>query len=729
MGVRNETLYDFKDKFRYVRYYLPGDNYLGGQNSSYTYLSADDLESIFGTGKPESGFWPEVRITGAELCETPKQKTITLKDGTTQGTLTRQYSSVDTPTKYTTQFSYNHDPAKTTNAQITIKLTSDRQHVEMACEYRNANGSTTSIGTVTCEPTAAAMQQVLDNWGYVVTLSTNTEVLWSVSQDMAGTVTVPSNEVYKIAGFTVTVKDAFMFKNYDSGGSVTCRDSYYSGKLIAYIIGSDYDYARAIRYGYGYGNASISTSYQINGREPEENQQPTHGDVLQHTDTFTICRGTKVNGIVPLVDVTSGAQVLLAKADKNKDRPWTKGLQTVTYNNRKYYLLDKAGTYTGVWLSGDGDNAGTYTYADEITVTGEAGSWTNMIRLYTTADQTGNTSNDLAQNFYYLTQVYSNMVPQYSINGIVWAGDHETHRLTDYYEGKWLSFNQSKEIVPKESTDVVGVKSSIIGSGDTVWYRIKLQAQDRSSGTITLHGGDMTDLLPASLTDFKWNKNNVEISYDTGTGEGSGKITGSRDDWTIKVPDPQKANPQVICWGENFSISFSSQPVYIYVKLTYPTGTVWDAYVDAYSISGVTNTFQTLGIDDSVSHTLKVTAKAVLQKGVYSTANVSLSRTYTGTPEYEGRFLTRQESDARNTYSSSGSYAFATQYYIVIANEGKTRLYLQDVQDILPAGMTLKNVLDEPIGNGDHYDLKRQETKIITNPDCYFVTQNSGTKT
>lgn len=136
-----------------------------------------------------------------------------------------------------------------------------------------------------------------------------------------------------------------------------------------------------------------------------------------------------------------------------------------------------------------------------------------------------------------------------------------------------------------------------------------------------------------------------------------------------------------------------------------------------------------MGIDDSVSHTLKVTAKAVLQKGVYSTANISLSHNYTGTPEYEGQFLTRKESDARNTYSSSGSYAFATQYYIVIANEGKARLYLQDVQDILPAGMTLKNVLDEPIGNGDHYDLKWQETKIITNPNRYFVTQNSGTKT
>lgn len=30
VGVRNETLYDFEDKFRYVRYYLPGDDYSDG---------------------------------------------------------------------------------------------------------------------------------------------------------------------------------------------------------------------------------------------------------------------------------------------------------------------------------------------------------------------------------------------------------------------------------------------------------------------------------------------------------------------------------------------------------------------------------------------------------------------------------------------------------------------------------------------------------------------------
>ena len=727
VGVSNATLYDFKDEFRYVRYYLPGDNDRDGQYSSYTYLSAADLESIFGIGKPESGFWPEVTITGAELCQEPEpqQKQVTLADGTSGAEVTRQYSSVYTDTKYATPYSSGHAPAKTTNAKITIKLTSDRQHVEMAYQYYN--GGIISSGPVTCEPTAAAMQQVLDDWGYVVTGDTKTEVVWSYSQDRTKTVTVPSNKGYKIADFTVTVKDAFMFKYSDWGNSVTCRDSYYSGKLMAYVTGSDDYYypSYATGGGYGYGNASISTSYQINGREPVENQQPTHEDVLQHTDTFTIYRGTKVNGIVPLVDVTSGAQVLLAEADKNKDCRWTEGLKTVTYNNRTYYLLDKARTYKGVWLSGDGANAGTYTYADEITVTGEAGSWTNMIRLYTTADQTENTDNDLAQNFYYLTKVYSNTVPQYSINGIVWAGDHETHRLTTYYNGRVMNFDLTKEIVSEAPTEATGKKASVVSSGETVIYRITLQARDGLTGQIKLQGKDMKDLLPASLTNFQWTKGkNIAVSYDFGTGEGAGTITGRQDDWEITVPDAQKPNQQAITWGDGFSISFGSQPVYIYVELTYPQGDAWDAYVDAYSSTGVVNTFQAMGMDDSVSHSLKVTGKGVLQKGIYNTAIMKLTSYYGRT---QGQFISNKGTNSRNIYGTTGTYPFVTQYYITIANEGKGRLYLEDVQDILPDGMTLKNLQSTPVAEGGTFNLDSAVQTITTaNRFPFAVCTTSG---
>ena len=372
--------------------------------------------------------------------------------------------------------------------------------------------------------------------------------------------------------------------------------------------------------------------------------------------------------------------------------------------------MNKAGTYKGVWLSGDGDNAGTYTYADEITVAGEASSWTNTIRLYTTADQTENTSNDHAQSFYYLTRVYSNTVPQYSINGIVWAGDHQTHRLTTYYNRRVLNFDLTKEIVPEATTKATGKKACAVSSGEKVIYRITLQARDGLTGQIKLQGKDIKDLLPASLTGFRWTKGeNIAVSYDFGTGEGAGMITGSQDDWKITVPDAQKPNQQAITWGDGFSISFGSQPVYIYVELTYPQGDAWDAYVDAYSSTGVVNTFQAMGMDDSVSHNLKMTGKGVLQKGVYNTAVVRLTNNFDVTTGY---FISNKGTNSRNIYGTTGTHPFATQYYITIANEGKGRLYLEDVQDILPDGMTLKNLQSDPARY--YYDFSRTVQTITT---------------
>lgn len=696
VGVKNETLYDYKDKLQYVVYYLPGDNGNNGKTSSYTYLSANDLESIFGVNQQESEFRPVVSITGAELCQEPAPKTTTLTDGTSQGEITRQYSSVDTDTKYSQPVSTSHNAAKTTNASITIKLTQDRQQVEMTC---TGDGT---MDTVTCEPTAEKMQAVLDKWGYVVTLSTKTTVTWSYSQDKSGTVTIDGNSDYKIADFTVTVKDAFMFKDVDTENSVTCQDSSYYSTLETFVAGRSNYYNYARKSGYGRGDASISTSYQINGKTPEENQQPTHGDVLQHTDTFTIYRGTKVNGTVPLVDITSGAQVLLAEVEKNQDRPWAKCLKTVTYNGREYYLLNQDGKYEGVWLSGDGDNADTYTYADEITVTGTEGSWTNMIRLYTTADRTADTRNDLVQNFYYLTQVCSDMVPKYAVSGVVWAGDHQTHRLVDYYKiDKILNYTLAKEIVPEAAADAVGAKSSAISSGETVMCRITLQARDDLTGEITLPGKDMMDLLPASLTDFRWTKGeNVTVSYDFGIGEGAGTMTGNRDDWEITTPDAQKPNQQAITWKDGFSITFGSRPVYIYVQLTYPQNDAWDAYVDAYSSTGVTNTFRAMGVDDSVSHSLKVTGKAVLQKGVYKTYTAAVDPSWNGYNYYGYTTLTvNKDKEARNIYSSSGYQFFGTLYYITLKNDGKTKLYLNDIQDVLPAGEKIRLLASGNLGN------------------------------
>lgn len=714
VGVKNDTLYNYTDKLQYVKYTLYGDNTYNSYKGDFSYLSAQDLETIFGTDKQNSRFWPEVTITGAELCQEPEpqQKQVTLADGTNGAEVTRQYSSVYTNTKYSNPVSTSHAPARTTNATITIKFTADRKQVEMTFAYDSTSKSET------CAPTAAAMQAVLDSWGYVVTRSTATNIIWSVSRDKTGTITVDRNSDLKIAEFTVTIKDVFMRVNPDTE-KMYGRDGYLYSWIGTYIKGKTdrYDQCSDRNSVYCYGNGSIATSYQINGQLPKKDQLPTNDDVLQHTDTFTIRRGSKVNGTVPLVDITSSAQVLLAEVKKNQGSSWANDLTTVTYKGTSYYLLDKAETYRGVWLSGEGDN--TYTYADEITVAGTEGSWTNTIRWYTKADQTADTNNDLVQNFYYLTKVCANTVPEYAVNGTVWAGDHQTHRLVDYYRGEVRNYTIEKEIVPEMKADATGTKSSAIGRGETVFYRITLKAHDSLQGHITLQGSDMKDLLPASLEEARWSKTNVKVSYNFGTGDNAGTITGQQDDWKITTPDAENPDQQAITWNDGFSITFGSQPVYIYVQLTYPQDDdAWDAYVDAYSSTGVTNTFRAFGIDDSVRHSLKVTAKAVLQKGVYMTHSAAFEES--GNSHYV-RFSPIRDKESRNTYSSSGFRLFATQYYITLKNDGKTKLYLNDIQDVLPAGAKFGSLLDTNNLPGLLYD-NSSERGIKTKATLAFAT-------
>lgn len=211
VGVKNETLYDYKDKLQYVAFKpFCKDNYW-----DYTYLSSTDLESVFNPDGKQSTFWPVVTITNAELCQIIPPAQVTLADGTQPGTVTLQYSSADAANKYTTPVSTSHGTAITTNAKITIEYTQDKNNVQMTCEYSGGQSK-----TEICAPNAQAMQQVLDRWGYVVTLNSRTNVTWSYSADKSQTGTVEKNTDLQIAMFTVSVKDAFMEEDRDTEQSV-----------------------------------------------------------------------------------------------------------------------------------------------------------------------------------------------------------------------------------------------------------------------------------------------------------------------------------------------------------------------------------------------------------------------------------------------------------------------------------------------------------------------------
>lgn len=150
-----------------------------------------------------------------------------------------------------------------------------------------------------------------------------------------------------------------------------------------------------------------------------------------------------------------------------------------------------------------------------------------------------------------------------------------------------------------------------------------------------------------------------------------------------KATDYLHANQQILTWGEDFRITFTKKPVYIYVTLTYPsTDAAWDAYSDKYASESLTNTVETLGLSSSVTHSLKIRAKAVVQQGVVNSSQKI------GNAGYSNAWINTANADARWIYSTETGDCSIVNYYIAIKNDGKTRLYLTDLQCVMPKGFT-----------------------------------------
>ena len=458
-------------------------------------------------------------------------------------------------------------------------------------------------------------------------------------------------------------------------------------------------------------NATISTGYRyLKGGTTGADQRPQEDSLLEHTTTFSI--EGKTDSTTPLVEIAKGAQILLVSAEKNS-RLSEQSLEFYDYNGSRYYRLEKKGTYHGVWLSGVDGN---YIYADTVTVSGAAGDRTYDIRVYIPK---GKKDTDIRLE--YLTLVNSAGTPKFGVSGTVWGGDHQGRRITDYYGGVWLNYKLDKEIVDTPSASEKGRKSSAIAEGDTVNYRICMAAYDGIQGPITLHGDAIRDILPKSLAGtFSWNEENVKVDYNT-TADSKCQIENPKS-WSITT-DTEDANQQSISWGSDFSITFTEAPVYIYVTLTYPTGKSWDTYSETYASTSLSNTVETLGLDSSVEHTIKLPGKAVLQQGVLR------SYLLVGPEVYSQNIVNTGCRDQRWTYSTAAGCDSIVEYYVAVKNDGKTRLYLTDIQGILPQGFHLKSPKwgNNIIYNGTH--AVNSETKKYEEKNLYFQIKPSTVRT
>jgi LPXTG-motif cell wall-anchored protein len=139
----------------------------------------------------------------------------------------------------------------------------------------------------------------------------------------------------------------------------------------------------------------------------------------------------------------------------------------------------------------------------------------------------------------------------------------------------------------------------------------------------------------------------------------------------------------------------------------------------------LTNTWKVGGTFDTVEHTLALDTVAFLQKGVYLTGMEYYVRSSSKSYYY---MALNTRSSARLYYGpgvqngSSGNMGNVVVYYIALYNSGKTNLYMNDIQDVLPKGFTF---------DGMYYKIdytrfnNSQETTSQNNSYC---TNSNSTK-
>ncbi len=682
----------------------------------HMYLSAENLAALFDDG--ESGKDASVSIANATFCPAGSSHTVTCADGKTSAATAARNTSVDSATKYSGCSTSKQHPEDHTGS-IDIRWNEDR--TSLVLTVKKADGIEEAK---TCDATANGIQSVLDQLGYVVTGYTRSRIVWDLRDDAGKPVPIYGGAEIAIE-FSASLMDTFMRLERDVPGSYPDEKGYV-GTNRAYAHGDEYPDGRPLAYGTA-GSGGLSREFYLDKSarladfsHMTEKNVPRDGETVEYRLSVQHL-GSAEYDILPLTDRMSGAQVLLAEKENNSGAPWAKDCETYTAEDgTAYYKLSRGGVYSGVWLGEQ--------YADSVTVTESASGRDTLIKWYF-ANYGGYQTGNVSYKALVCPMELNIKDLSYSLDNESWLGDHETHRLYASLlgvKGTLLEFD--KKIVP-ESDISAGNDAKVDGEdycpiveGQTVYYRFRLKAIAPEAGeeprTVTITGSQLRDSLPLELKgilnsghtggadeqnplpperNFQWKKvtgNAAEaqpgdvwiVGYQNQTKLQNG------DGWRIQ--DTGTKNQQEIQWDDNFSVSFTSDaPLYIYVRLTFPKGDAWQEYAAKYSFTELVNTFYVDGIPSSVRHDLKIAAGAILQKGVASVQSYSRS--------YSSADPVRPTAPDSLFYYENDSAALQTVlYYAVLYNGGSTRLYIGDMQDILPEGFTFGRMV---YGDNHHY--------------------------
>ena len=691
--------------------YTLNDVYATDQLAQVFYISAEGLEQMFAQAEEDGRYELQVTISKTPIYHAIERKQVTGVDGQSAAMTCLEntayelmYDGMVLPPENTENIVYDN---------ATLTLVADDDHTGYQLTITDENGS------VLREPTFISKGQLQEKlWenGYMV----NGAALYGLKWTFINGCELKGGESIQIDLPTVT-KGTFEYIQQDYLRAYKEDDStIYSPSNSAklYQIGTDFDrlldsvsYVRAQSYVRDF---VLSYYGSVDGQVVTDCDLQL-GDVIDCTTSFSY-KGKRTYDVLPLVNKLYGIQVLLAPVAENQGRPWTTGLTTSMHDGVEYYELDRIGEYAGVWIGGK--------YADTVSVTGEGNSRETLIKWYYRNVTAGETihyktilkvTGDSESGIYY-------------INNESWLNDSPTHRLYVPFGQIPIKLVDSQKKIVNSMTDTgPGVDRSAVVEGETVYYRFTIK-QKYGQIPVTIKGSDMTDSLPMTVDGFQWSRENIKITV---ANDGSEQCVKGLDDWEVVA---SQANPsqQYIQWGDEFEVRVEGgNTVTLYVSLTFPEGNMWSSYEKEYGTTTLMNTLSVFGMRDTVYHDIQVPAVARLQKGVLYNAYGFDSPNLQRLQEYE-----YPREDGRLYYINNDYADRGVVYYVTLYNDGQSRLYLTQMQDVLPEGFTFYGIGGDPflgdmVGSNDRsgcgVQADAEYVSVEVNADAQ-VLENGRTK-
>ncbi len=454
-----------------------------------------------------------------------------------------------------------------------------------------------------------------------------------------------------------------------------------------------------------------AVSKQVSRGDTDLGSQPAvkDHDVLDYQLTFSHY-GSGAYQDLPMVDDMYGNQYLMVLVDENPQ------LGNEPYNFQQfdgYYILDRAGTYTNVVVGIDDDDKPMTAAIVKVTTgegsvdvdgegEGESLSYTGahtQIKWYFPELPEGNYQKTVR----YKARVEIGNNPFYTIGNIVWMNDKPGSRIYDSIWGSGSgAIDFDKKIV--EEMGVIPEKDKLpsaigayedgeyapVGSGETVTYRLTLRHNGDDTSKTILKGSDLADALPNTYGKFKWDKTNVKLKEVKCSGQIPPKFQEAENwDFANIYGEFQDAEDgrQYIVWPESASIEFQgNSSIALYFELTFPEnksggGAVWVEYEAANDGAIVENVMYVYGFPSMVHHDLESKGQPMLQKGVYRFSSSTR-------PAYDDIGARTESGSDRQYYENRDARFHSVTYYVVLYNDGLSRMYLRDLKDLLPKGFT-----------------------------------------